>query len=114
MIAPVLICMLFAQDQGVAELIRSLNDDDIDIRRKAADELLQRGSGVEEALWVVLIRGESLEAVLTAKDLLRRMGKLGQTPFGTLERAGMRFYTATDTRRFGKLEDDPSQPDLGR
>jgi hypothetical protein len=112
MIRAALACLLFCQDQPVGELIRSLDDDDIAVRRRAADELLQRGSSVEEALWVVILRGDSLEATLTAKDLLRRMGRLAPSPCQSPGASRKRLDTVTDDLRFGKLRDDPPQLDL--
>jgi hypothetical protein len=115
MIGPtVLIGVLFCQGQAVAELIRSLDDDDIGVRRKATDELLLRGSSVEEALWVAMLRGGSLEVRLSAGELLKRMGRLASSPYRTPGAPRERLDTVTDDRRFGKLRDDPPQVDFDR
>ena len=105
----ILMPLLFMlQEPSTADLIRSLDDDDIVVRRRAADELHRRGPGVEEALWVVVLRGGSLETVLAAKDLLEQLGKpirSSQTRWG--------LPVVDDSiRRFGKLRDDP--PELDR
>jgi len=99
------------QQTSVGELIRDLDDDDISVRRKASDALLSRGTGVKEALVVAMLRGESLEAKLAAKNLLEQLGVL---PRGLVTK-GMpviRVDTVTDERRFGKIRDDiPSVSD---
>ena len=93
------------QQASVGDLIRDLDHDDISVRRKASADLLSRGTGVKEALVVAMLRGESLEVKLAAKDLLEQLGVL---PRGLVSR-GMpvvRVDTVTDERRFGKIRDD--------
>jgi hypothetical protein len=108
MIGVTFLCFLACPQQSVADLIRLLDDDRIEVRRKAADELLLRGPGIEEALWVVVLRGDSLEARLVAKDILRRLDRL----FGLWSSPGsasprIPLETVTDQRLFGRLKDDP-------
>jgi len=76
MLTLILPVLFLVQDPTVGELIRSLNDDDIVVRRRAADELVVRGKTVEEAVWLALFRAESLEASLAAEEVLSRLGRL--------------------------------------
>jgi hypothetical protein len=107
---PLALVFLFAQDPPVESLIRSLDDDDIAVRRRAAEELYRRGAGVEEALQVTVLRGKSLEVVLAAKDLLGRLGK-------PISRTGTLWglpVVDDSVRRFGKLKADPPQVEFDR
>lgn len=123
----ILLGFLLAQDAPVGDLIRSLNDDDIAVRRKAGEELLRRGRSAEEALWVAMLRGESLEASLAAEEILSTLGRLekgtralrelltGRKPVwadadGELLWKG-RAVKVGEERRFGKLKDDPPRVD---
>jgi hypothetical protein len=90
------------QEADAGTLIRQLDDDDIAVRRRAADELYRRGGGVEEALHVAVLRGKSLEVVLAAKDLLARLGK----PISSTGRLWGLPAVDDSIRRFGKLVDD--------
>jgi HEAT repeat protein len=106
----ILLGFLLAQDPPVQDLIRSLDDDDITVRRRAAEELYLRGPAVEEALWVAMLRGESLEVVLAAKQLLGRLGK-------PISRTGTVWglpVVDDSVRRSGKLKDDPPQVEFDR
>jgi len=95
------------QDPAVGDLIRSLDDDDIAVRRRAADELHRRGPSVEEALWVVVLRGGSLETVLAAKDLLEQLGK----PIRSSKTRWGLPVVDDSIRRFGRPKDDPPEVD---
>ena len=107
MILMTLLCLL--QEPSITDLIRSLDDDEIAVRRRAAEEIHRRGRSAEEALWVALIRGESLEVRLTAQELLERAGAI---PRPQEKMPLERLYTVTDSVRiFGKLKDDPPQID---
>jgi hypothetical protein len=106
----ILLVLALLQEPSVSDLIRSLDDDDIAVRRRAADELQRRGPAVEEALWVAVLRGGSLEAVLTAKDLLAQLGK----PIRSARtRWGLPVVDDSE-RRFGRLKDDAPQVEFGR
>lgn len=107
---PPLLGLVLAQDPTVESLIGSLDDDDIAVRRKAAEELYRRGGSVEEALHVAVLRGKSLEVVLTARQILGRLGK-------PISRTGSLWGLPTiddSVRRFKKLKDDPPQVEFGR
>ena len=94
--------LFMLQEASTADLIRSLDDDDIVVRRQAADALHRRGPSVEEALWVVVLRGGSLEAILAAQDLLEQLGK----PIRS-SRTRWGLPTVDDSiRRFGRPRDD--------
>jgi len=99
---------LLVQEPSVSDLIRSLDDDDIAVRRRAGEELHRRGPSVEEALWVAVLRGGSLEAVLAAKELLAQLGKPIRS---SRTRWGLPVVDDSE-RRFGKVKDDP--PDVDR
>jgi hypothetical protein len=102
--------LLLAQEPSVGDLIKSLDDDDVTVRRRAAEDLYRRGGSAEEALHVAVLRGKSLEVVLAAKDLLTRLGK-------PISRTGTVWglpVVDDSVRRFGKLKDDPPQVEFDR
>src|SRR5262249_45498950 len=97
-----LLLLALLQEPDPSTLIRLLDDDNISVRRRAAEDLTRRGRSAQEALWRAMIHGESLEVRLSAEEILDRTG------------AG-RLYTVTDSvRLFARMKDDPPQVDFDR
>lgn len=127
---PLLLAVLLAQDPTVSDLIRSLNDNDIRVRRKAADDLFRRGKRVEADLWDAMVDPPSLEASLAVESVLARLGRLekrtrplremltGRKAVSPDSDAGLlhegRVVRITEERHFGKPKDDPPRVELDR